>query len=175
MSNDEPYDNYVEALSALSAVENRQRDALRKAVEASTAAENRAKSLLADQQRMYDRARQDALDAERLLAGLRSMLGLPREANAASSPRPGTPPRLVQIRAEIREIAQWATESTSTAESLLRTRERLTSAPKPAPQAPSPGTGEQAPRAEKLRVARGVAVAVLVVIATLAVIVLAIA
>ena len=71
------YENYIEAVTALSTIEHRQREALRKAVETATSAEGEAKTHVANQQRMYDRALRDALDAERLLAELRSMLGVP--------------------------------------------------------------------------------------------------
>lgn len=138
MSSDDRFGGYVEALSALSTVEQRQREALRKAIESAAATEDEAKAQLADQQRMYDRAGQDAQDAERLLADLRSMMGLTPAATTAPTPQVGTPPHLVQIRGQIREVAQWATETKPTVESLLRTRDRLARAPVQAAPAPAP-------------------------------------
>ena len=95
MPDPDSFSSYAEALGALSTVENRQREALRKAVESSAATETQAKAQLADQQRIYDRAARDARHAEDLLADLRTMLGLPQAPRAAPRPAAGMPPPLV--------------------------------------------------------------------------------
>jgi hypothetical protein len=175
LASEELFANYAEALAALSTVEARHREALRKAVEASAATENQAKSEMANQQRMYDRAGKDAIEAERHLAELRTMLGIRRDTLPGSSPSAGMPPPLAQIRAHIGEISQWATESVSTAESLLRTRERLRRAPRPTPPPPALPIDREATRAKKPAISTRAVIAVLITIATLTVIVLAIA
>lgn len=175
MSSDELYRNYVEALSALSAVEARHREALRKAVEAAAAAESRAKTEMADQQRMYDRAGRDALEAERLLTELRLMLGHARGEQPAPTPSAGAPPQLVQIRSQISDVAQWATESTSTAESLLRTRARLAKVERPSAPAPARPIDREPAPVRKSAISTGAVIALLVAIATLTAIVLVLA
>jgi len=129
---------YAEALGTLGSVEARQRDALRKAVESAATAEAKAKQQLSDQQRMYDRAGRDAQAAERRLAQLRSLLGVAASPLVAAAAHDGEPPSLAQIRGQVRDVEQWAEEARRTAESLLRTRERLAKAPKPAPPPAAP-------------------------------------
>lgn len=164
MSSPDRFDSYVEALNALSTVEHRHRDALRKAVESAAAAEDRAKAQRADQQRMYDRAGQDARDAERLLAELRSMLGLP-PPTAAPTPQAGGSPQLMQIRGQIRDVAQWATATKPTVESLLRTRDRLAKAPPAVQPAPTPSPIEPSTPPKKRSIGITVVIAALIVIA----------
>jgi hypothetical protein len=174
LSESDLFGSYVEALNALGTVENRQRDALRKAVEGATAIKERAKAQMAEQQRMYDQAGKDANDAERLLADLRSMLGLAQAVTAAATPQAGTPPQLVQIRGEVLHVADWATETRSTAESLLRTRERLVKAaelvePNP-PPAPAQVAKAASPRRPRVEVIAAIALLVAIVIVVVALI-----
>lgn len=129
----ETYDRYIEALSALATVDARQSQALRKAVEASNAAEAQLAHQHAEQQRMYDKAAKDADEAAQSLEDLRALLGLPPWSQPAQTPHSGTPPTLVALRAQIREVAAWARESKPVAESLLRTKARITAQP-PAPK-----------------------------------------
>ncbi|WP_250281899.1 hypothetical protein [Frankia sp. CiP1_Cm_nod2] len=177
MADNDLFAQYAEALNTLGSVDNRRRDALRRAVETATAAENKARTRRADQQRMYDRAAKDADDADRLLSDLRCVLGLPDAVVSAGTPRsgtprPGTPPRLVEIRGQIREVAQWATEARPVAESLLRTQARLARAA-PAPAKPAP------PRVATPPASRGVpggviaAVVALVILVVVTVVLLA--
>ncbi len=175
MPNDEKFRTYVEALTELSDLDNKHRSALRCAVEASAAADDRAKARLADQQRMYDRAKRDALDAERALTGVRSMLNLPQGAAPTGTPVARAVRPLAQIRAEIAEVARWASESKLTAESLMRTRERLAKAPKPAEPKLSPAPEIQAQSARRHPISAGVAVAIIAAIATVVLIVFLVA
>jgi hypothetical protein len=173
LTSDDRFTAYVEALNALSTVEPRQRDALRRAIESAAAAEDEAKAQLADQQRMYDRAGQDAQDAERLLADLRSMLGLTPAAAAGPTPEAGIPPQLVEIRGQIREVAQWATDTKPTVESLLRTRARLARAPTPVQSAPALAPVVPPAPPKKRSVGVIAAVAAIILIAVIVVVVIA--
>jgi hypothetical protein len=164
---DEDFDHFVEALAALATIDKRHRDALRRAVELSAESEELARVQVADQQRMYDQAERDALGAQRLLAELRSVLGLSEAVDPTETPLSGNPPQLVQIRAEIRDVAQWTEGSMITAESLIRTRERLRKAPPTAPPAPAREfVGEDSPAAKALGPNR-IAMVSLLAIATL--------
>lgn len=169
MSSNDLFDSYVEALNALSSVESHRRDALRRAVETASATKDRAKTQMADQQRMYDRAGKDVQDAERLLAELRSMLGMTRPVVTAPNPHERTPPQLVEIRAHIGAVAQWATETRSVAESLLRTKARLANAPKPVVPARAPAAVVQAPRPKKIPVGVIAIIVTLIIVVIVAV------
>lgn len=131
MPDDTAFDVYAEALRALDSMDSRQRDAVRRSVEAVAEAKNAAKKRLADQQRMFDRAAADAGDAERLLLALHATLGVsPRSSAPTPTTQSGTAPTLVEVRAQIRDVAQWASDTKPIAESLLRTRARLEKASK---------------------------------------------
>ncbi|SEQ08345.1 hypothetical protein SAMN05421756_102434 [Microlunatus flavus] len=118
---------------------------------------------------MYGRSAQEAKDVERQLAELRTLLGLPPEPADDSVSEAQAPTSLVEIRGQIRDVAQWATDASSTAESLLRSRARLATAPPPAVFAPLPAP-LPAPRAKsRLVIWLVAATAVLVVIVVLTV------
>jgi hypothetical protein len=171
LSDSDLFSRYVEALSALSSVESLQRDALRKAVESANAVETQAKTQMADQQRMYDRTSRDAHDTERLLAELRSMLGTAATPPIALTPPTGTPPQLVQIRGQIRDVAQWATDTKPTVESLLRTRDRLAKTPQPVLPTPAPKPTPVVPAPpKKLAVGVIAAIAALVIIVVIVIV-----
>ena len=125
MSESSDFDLYAEALVALSGAASRQREALRKAVESSSTSKATAKAQMADQARMFDRAGQEALEAERSLAEIRRMLGQPATSSTSSPAAAGEVAQLVQIRARIRGVQSWADESIPVIESLMRTRARL--------------------------------------------------
>lgn len=118
------YSEYVEALSALSSVDNLQRGALRKAVEGASTEEQRARTAMATQQRMYDQAGREADHAEHLLDELRATLGVPK-ATTDANPEAGTPEPLLEIRSRITDVARWVAEIRPVADSLLRSRNRL--------------------------------------------------
>ena len=141
MSSEDPFEQYVEALKAVTTVEDRQRTALRKAVESSAAAEAEAKAQMADQGRLYDNARRQATDAEGRLAELRTTLGITQEASKAADSPAGRAPTLIQVRSQIDEVNAWATDGLATAESLLRTRARIAAKPVPEPT-PTPAPVE---------------------------------
>lgn len=162
------FGTYVEAVNALSVLENRQREALRKAVETSTATQAKAKEQMADQQRMYNRAGQEIRHAEGLLVEMRTMLGLPGTSSAKPTPQAGTPLQLVEVLSKVRDVVSWAEESKPVAESLLRTKARLASVPKPV--GPSTPSVEASPE-RKLPVGLIVAALVLIVIGVVIVIV----
>ena len=155
------YAEYTEALSALSSVDSLQREALRKAVEDATAAEEQARTAMAAQQRMYDRAGKDADEANRLLDEVRTMLAAPR-STIAPGPRAGDTPPLAELRGVIAEVTRWAAETKPVVESLLRSRSRLTHAGVPT----QPRSTAPAPRRRR-PIAIGGAVAAIVIAAVI--------
>lgn len=117
------YGESVEALTVLETVDGLQREALRKAVHEAGAAQQQARTAVAAQQRMYDRASREADEAERLLSELRVALGL---ASPAVTPRAGgTSLPLAAIRGSISEVARWAADAKPVVDSLLRTSARF--------------------------------------------------
>lgn len=138
MADMDEFGRYVEALNALCMVEDRQRQALRRAVEASTATRQQARAQMADQQRMYDRAGKEVRRAESLLDELRNMLGQPRPPSTTATPQAGMPPPFVEVRASIHDVTSWAEQTKPVVESLLRTRARLANSPKPVVPPPAP-------------------------------------
>ena len=172
MPNDEHFRIYIEALTELSDLDQKHRSALRSAVDASSAAERRAKERTADQQRMYDRAKRDAQEAEQALVAVKSSLNLahseaPTGAHGGSSVR-----ALARIRAEISEVDRWARESKSTAESLIRTRERLSNAPEPAKPEQSSAPDIEPETVSRGRIPAWAAVAAIALLATIVLVVL---
>lgn len=169
MSDDELYGNYLEALRALGTAPDRQREALRKAVADAAAVTDRSRTQLAGQQRNFDRAGKDVQEAERLLAELRSMLGLRPAAPPAPARSVGDPPQLAEVRGKIGDIARWAEEARPVAESLLRTKQRLANRPQPAqpaiPAAAGPAPPRPRPPVGALLV--GVALVVIVIVVVL--------
>lgn len=166
MTETDPFGEYAEALSALATVEERERGALRKAVETAGAAGDQAKTRISDQQRMYDRAAREVAEVDQLLVELHEMLGVSRAGADPPSQPTGPPPALSELRSRIDAVARWAAESKPIAESLLRTRARLARSPEPAAPA-----AEVPPAASKVSPFALVAAAILAVV--IAIVVLA--
>lgn len=125
LTDGEAFSQYREAMSALLAVDERKREALRNAVRTASAAEAEVKSSLAAQQRMYDRAAADADQAQRLLSEVANLLGIHDDFTGALAPQASRPPALIELRNRIHEVYKWADEAKPAAESLLRSRGRL--------------------------------------------------
>lgn len=148
------YSQYAEALAVLSSIDQRRRDALRKAVESAAAEENEVKSRIADQQRMYVRTGRDIDDVQKALAEISALFG----GQPASSPtlRPQETAEvlpLATIRSTVAEITSWTAETRPLLDSLLRSRDRVAQAPRP----PDPQlVASPAPPAPKSRPAWGV-------------------
>lgn len=168
MTNTPEFSQYVEALTVLATVNDRRRDALRKAVESAAAAESQAKSKIVDQQRMYARAARDIDAAERALAELRSVGGFPSgPVPTAERASLANAPPLATIRGTVAEVATWATDIKPVLASLLRSRDRLAQTPAQSPVnlVPPPASKQRA--MGPIWAAGGVAAVVIVIIIVL--------
>lgn len=138
MTNGQDFTDYIEAVSAFATIEDRRREALRKAVEQSTAEREQASLQISNQQRMYQRAARDLGNTEDALIQLGSVGGFPLPSTSVpdSSADEGVP-SLSVIRTTISEIDAWVEEAHPVLESLLRSRSRLArvpfTSPPPAP------------------------------------------
>ena len=126
---------------------------------------------MATQQRMYDAAGTAADDADRLLGELGATLGLPKRTTVPTQ-RAGTPPPLVEIRSHIGEVARWAADSKPVAESLLRSKVRLTQSSSAGPRGSVNPVAVPAPRKRAL-LAVFAAVAVVLIVAVIVVVAIA--
>lgn len=143
---------YLEALTVLATVDDRQREALRKAVEGAAADEDRARARISEQQRMYDRASRDIEAAERAIQELRTICGLrPAQIPFDAADVGSAAPPLAEIRTAIAEVADWAAQSRPLLESLLRTRERLLTAQQRVAAVPSAPAHTPPPRSHPRR------------------------
>jgi len=169
LSNDAVYEQYAEALAALQTVDARRKAALRAAVESASQAENEAKSQMANQQRMYNRAGTELLETERTFSELQSLLGAPIGVAQTQSQDARSAPQLAEIRATVLELADWAGEAKSDTESLQRTLSRLDTSPGTPPAQRQPASVEQ-DNSRRVLLVLVIAMAVVTAITVLAII-----
>jgi cobalamin biosynthesis Mg chelatase CobN len=124
-SSTEAFGAYREAILALLQVEERETASIRQATASAAAVEARARGQLAEQQQVFSQAAREADEAQLLVDQVRSTLRLPVPTPLGATASRGGRSRLVEVRAEIRGVADWARDSNTRAESLMRSLNRL--------------------------------------------------